>query len=191
MPTIEETSNMLGYYDEARSQKLPDNPLYMWEAAPSVAKSLGWILDEEDNFQRWPIRNREPRTPISPQKRAIIHARDGNICRLCGTGGHVLTVDHIIPRSAFMPEHLYIADRSDNLISACWDCNEQKSNYEHEQLKRPGVVVACWDCQNPWYDAEKYQYDLEYQDPKPDCTHIAYCGRCGLTTIPEVDGWVL
>lgn len=152
------------------------------------AISLADLFAEiETPFERWPVRNREPRVPIESQKRAIIHERDGGICRLCGTGGHILTVDHIIPRSAFEAHDLGIADRSDNLVSACWDCNQRKSNYESVWTKRLGVVVACWYCRNPQYGEQDETFDgLPYPVTVP-----VFCGRCGISSVPEVARWVL
>lgn len=175
--TIEDFVDIKAYYDGSRKQSQHIHAL-----------SLAEIFDQvEEPFVRWPVRNREPRTPIIPQKRAIIHERDGGICRLCGTGGHILTVDHIIPRSAFDAEDLAIADRSDNLISACWDCNMQKSNFESIQMKKLGVVAACWYCVNPGYDGDDPEFDeLPYEVSVP-----VFCGRCGISTVPCVEGWVL
>jgi len=187
MATIEDTLDICGYFDDS-NQPPADEWAWIWEGT----KSLSQILDAEYTPRRWPVRNREERTPIDSQKRAIIHERDGRICRLCGIGGVRLTVDHIIPRSTFRAEWLHIADRSDNLISACWDCNMGKSNYEHPQRKRMGVVVECWDCANPWYDPEHYLDELADQDPRPATPVLVYCGRCGITNgAPAVEGWVL
>lgn len=178
MPLKTETVDMIGYYDDS---------WWVERTGPTVrtfAVSLGDLLDAaEIPFERWPVRNREPRTPISSQKRAIIHARDGHICRLCGVSGGMLTVDHIIPRSAFLPEDLHVADRSDNLVSACWPCNEAKSNYERHQRKRMGVVVACWYCLHPDLDEDE---QLPYPVEK-----LVFCGRCGISNVPAVEGWVL
>lgn len=150
--------------------------------------SLGALLDRlEEPVRRWPVRNREEREPISSQKRAIIHERDGGICRLCGTGGHRLTVDHIIPRSAFEITDLAAADRSDNLVSACLDCNQRKSNYESIWTKRLGVVVACWYCLNPGYG----EFDEPLDGLPYPVTVPVFCGRCGISSVPEVYGWVL
>lgn len=152
-------------------------------------RSVDEILNElAEPFKRWPVRNREPRAPIASQKRAIIHERDGGECQLCATIGHQLTLDHIIPRSAFAPDQLEYADRSDNLHSACWPCNERKSNYESAQGKRLGVVAACWHCLNPGYH-EGGEYEglrLPYSIDIP-----VFCGRCGVSTVPRVEGWVL
>lgn len=173
MPLMNETADILGYYDKSIRPQDPDDNIF----------SLGQILERiQTPAYRWPIRNREERTEISSQKRAIIHARDGGLCRYCGDGGHLLTVDHIIPRSAFPADKLHIADRSDNLISACWDCNEGKSNYENDQRKKMGVTVACWDCTNHAHDDER--------EDRPYAPHLAFCGRCGITRVPELS-WIL
>jgi hypothetical protein len=157
------------------------------------AEGLQNIIDSmSEPRKRWPVLNREERTPISSHKRAIIHERDGKCCRLCGNANTILTVDHVIPRSAFPADQLRIADRSDNLISACWPCNEAKSNYEHYISKRPGVALECWDCANPWYDEDNYRDELRDQDPRPPMTEVVYCGRCGMgAQVPAVEGWVL
>jgi hypothetical protein len=177
MPLKAEIVDIAGYYDNS------------WWVSESnevqiISTTLGDLLERvEIPFERWPVRNREQRTPISPQKRAIIHERDGGICRLCGTGGHLLTVDHIIPRSAFPAQDLRAADRSDNLISACWPCNEAKSNYERDQRKRLGVTPQCWYCV---YGQPEEGEDLPYPVIVP-----VFCGRCGISYVPDIEGWVL
>lgn len=173
--SITEFCDIAGYYDESR---------VMSERVETV--SLASILAMEDEpAQRWPVRNREQREPINSQKRAIIHERDGGICRYCGTPDEQLVLDHIIPRSAFPASQLHIADRSDNLHSACWSCNERRSNYEAIHIKRLGVVVRCWYCVNPEYDAD-YALELPYPVNK-----LVFCGRCGVSHVPEIAGWVL
>lgn len=175
--TAADFRDITAYYDESRPPA---------EHVHSI--SLGELLDRlEEPFRRWPVRNREPRTPIDSRKRAIIHERDGGICRICGTGGHVLTVDHIIPRSAFEGSALAAADRSDNLVSACWDCNQRKSNFESIWTKRLGVVVACWYCLNPGHG----EHDDAFEEMPYPVTVPVFCGRCGISSVPEVSGWVL
>ena len=172
-----EFADISGYYDESRN-------------APDVGarKSLAEILAfEEAPPTRWPVRNREERTPINSQKRAIIHERDGGICRYCGTTDERLVLDHIIPRSAFPANQLHIADRSDNLHSACWGCNERRSNYEAIHIKRMGVTVACWYCVNPGYG----EHDDTLDGLPCPVNVLAFCGRCGVSRVPAVDGWIL
>ena len=175
--TITQFADITGYYDES----LP-------KCESLTIKTLGEILalDEEAPPVRWPVRNREPREPISSQKRAIIHERDGGICRYCGRSDQQLVLDHIIPRSTFTKGELRIADRSDNLHSACWDCNERRSNYEAVHIKRLGVTAACFYCVHPEYAEE----DSELEMPYP-VRVLVFCGRCGVSTVPAVEGWVL
>ena len=178
MPLKRETKDICGYYDESWIQPKRDG-------GRMFAEILAEAIEEwATPYERWPVRNREPRTPISSQKRAIIHLRDGDACRTCGVDDQMLTIDHIVPRSAFPADQLHIADRSDNLISACWPCNEAKSNYERTQRKRLGVVVACWYC----LSASSGE-DLPTDRP---VNQIVFCGRCyGVSYVPEVQGWVL
>ena len=176
--SITDFADITAYYDASR----------VVQEGPIESVSLGDILERsEAPRRRWPVRNREPRDPIPSQKRAIIHERDGGICRLCGTGGHVLTVDHIIPRSAFEAHQLVTADRSDNLVSACWDCNQRKSNFESVWIKRLGVVAACWYCLNPGHG----EHDDPIEPMPYPVTVLVFCGRCGISNVPEVAGWVL
>ena len=172
MPFMTETKSIAGYYDETY-KKTNRDPM-------SLAEIFSERIEEP---QRWPVRNREERTEISSQKRAIIHSRDGGLCRYCGDSGMQLTVDHIIPRSTFPEDQLHIADRSDNLISACWPCNEGKSNFEHGQRKYMGVTVACWDCLN-------HAHDDEYRDDRPYAEYLTFCGRCGITRVPDLS-WII
>lgn len=172
---ISDFADIAAYYDESR-------PAWTGPRSRTLADILA---DEIPAPVRWPVRNREPREPISSQKRAIIHERDGGICRYCGTPDERLILDHIIPRSTFTKGQLHIADRSDNLHSACWSCNERRSNYEAIHLKRLGVVVKCWYCVNP-----EYTGDCQMELPYP-VRVLVFCGRCGVSTVPSVEGWVL
>lgn len=178
MPLKSETTDILGYYDDSWWTPKTEG------VTRSFAMALSDMIDRIGlPLERWPVRNREDRTPINSQKRAIIHLRDGDICKFCGTDSALLTVDHIIPRSAFPADQLEIADRSDNLISACWPCNEAKSNFERDQRKRLGVVAACWYCKAP-------ELGDDGQLPCPVNT-LVFCGRCGVSHVPDIEGWVL
>ena len=131
---------------------------------------------------RFPVRNREPRAPIEPLKRALIHQRDGGRCLYCGSPAYGLVLDHVIPRSSFtVADVVKIGDRSDNLQSACWDCNEHRSNFHHWLRPRPGVTPACWDCVNA---------GAEDVPGLPESVP-AYCGRCGVTSVVPDVSWLL
>lgn len=189
--TITEFSDILAYYDEARADRtfsgalgeaLEDDGIRTFEDGLDAA-----IERWKQPLKRWPVRNHEIREPVGSQKRAIIHERDGGRCRYCGIANEQLVVDHIIPRSTFYPHDLRIADRSDNLQSSCWDCNERRSNYESIFTKRIGVVVKCWYCVYP--DYEELREEGLVSDPPPEV--IVFCGRCGISHVPKLEGWVL
>lgn len=180
MALIDSTPDIKAYYDAAKLH--PDR-----EAEVTLSDSLeSWVTAKEALRTRWPVRNREERTEVPSRKRAIIHARDGGHCRYCPRQG-LLVVDHIIPRSTFLPEDLAIADRSDNLASACWECNEDKSNFEHEQTKLLGVTIMCFYCVYP-----DFRDESDDSVPLPYAVDIpAFCGQCGTTSrVPTLD-WVI
>lgn len=64
----------------------------------------------------------------SPRARRYLHAfvfwRDEGRCRYCGDAlqRRLATVDHLIPRSRGGP------DVAENLVIACYDCNQRKAN---------------------------------------------------------------
>lgn len=154
----------------------------------SMNDAIDDILDHFEPPQRFAVLNREPRIEVESQKRAIIHERDRNICFYCLTPWALLTVDHIIPRSAFEKHELNFADRSDNLVSACWECNEAKSNYERPIQKRLGVTRACWGCYHRHSDEETADYEVYMSTPTPI---PAFCGMCKMTGhVPNLD-WIL
>lgn len=71
MPTIDDVEDILGYFRDS------------WkEPRREGVRTYGMALDDaiarlQTPLRRWPVRNREERTPIDSQKRAIIHERDG------------------------------------------------------------------------------------------------------------------
>lgn len=189
MPYVEDIQDITGYYNEALRPY--DGPEIV-SFADGIEDLINSLIEPRE---RWPVLNRDEREPFSPQKRAIIYQRDGECCWYCYNGGP-LHIDHIIPRTAFPVEQLHIADRSDNLVTACQSCNEAKSNYEHPITKRPGATIACWYCQNPSFDYEYYEeyrnQDYAGIEAPPEMRYQAYCGRHGNTTfVPEVTGWII
>ena len=61
----------------------------------------------------------------NPKIRQFIFARDGRVCKTCGTN-RILTLDHIIPVSRGGVDHV------ENLQVLCRSCNSKKSN-KHPQ----------------------------------------------------------
>lgn len=70
------------------------------------------------------------RVALGKKIRFEIFKRDLFICQYCGSTppGTILEVDHIIPVSKGG------ANKEDNLITACFDCNRGKSNNELSSL---------------------------------------------------------
>lgn len=187
--TIDRMDELTSYYTEYRDHDDSD-PFRVVSFAEILAE---WVEDAGIRRQRWEVLNRCEREPIPSLKRALIHERDGQRCVYCDVGGVMLTVDHVVPRSAF-PEHmLRIADRSDNLVSACWPCNEQKSNYETIKSKKLGVTRSCWECENPAPEDEwdEDAYDEWGKRAAANRTHLVHCGRCGTGGFVPNLSWVL
>ncbi|HBN09775.1 MAG TPA: HNH endonuclease [Cyanobacteria bacterium UBA8530] len=59
-----------------------------------------------------------------------IFRRDRNTCQYCGKKGQV-TVDHVFPRSRGG------ADTWENLVTACFSCNNRKGNNSPEEAGMP------------------------------------------------------
>lgn len=74
----------------------------------------------------------EPKGPrtITPANRAAVLARDGHICRYCGSKDGPFHIDHVVARSkrgSSLPE---------NLAVACRSCNASKKDRTLEEWKR-------------------------------------------------------
>ena len=139
-----------------------------------VALADAWErIGAED--ERLPVLNREPRT-MPENNRALWGAlmkRDGGKCWMCGTTAGMLVIDHLKPRSAFPPAQIEIADRSDNLAIACWDCNTDKSNRAVPYRKPLGII---WYCPMDWRaggvdecDAEEWLEHYSSEDQRVYC----------------------
>jgi len=110
--------------------------------APSVVRLTHYI----------DVRGRQRR---SSSKRSRILARDRFRCQYCGAKGTAfdLTIDHILPvsRGGFTsPE---------NLVTACFSCNQRKNNRTPEEarmplLKNPAALVYGIDRQVLCHEAE-------------------------------------
>ena len=67
------------------------------------------------------------RVPLSAAVRAIVYARDGNVCTYCGATEGDFEIDHIIPVSKGGSDEL------ENLTVACKPCNRSKGNKTIEE----------------------------------------------------------
>ena len=79
---------------------------------------------------------RRPRPRVKLSRREILN-RDRHTCQYCGTQGHDLTVDHIVPRHRG-GQHTW-----DNVVAACRTCNHRKGGHlpeeAHMRLLRPAI----------------------------------------------------
>lgn len=73
---------------------------------------------------RYPRTRNTEREPLPDAFRKVILNRDGFRCRFCGDNGR-LEVDHIIPWSAGG------SDKSTNLRTLCYACNQERSNFRY------------------------------------------------------------
>jgi hypothetical protein len=134
------------------NRNLSSEELKQWYSASTVIDRINWAirkgivyLDANGKFNK---RNFEPRTldemPVG--RRASIHYRDKS-CAYCGSDKD-LQVDHVIPFMAWPEELLWLANTSSNLVSACADCNKNKSyKYSDLAFKFPYPIVGfCKSC---------------------------------------------
>lgn len=145
---------------------------------------LAEYLDAARDFEptRYEVRNREERIQLDGRMWHLIHERDGGICWVCERGVPKGTgeIDHLVPRSSFLPGDVDLADRSWNLRLACIGCNQAKSNFRMLVLPRTvGVTGRCWDCT---------KHD---EGERVELTEFAYCGTCGLTSAVPGKDWIL
>lgn len=109
---------------------------------PSVVRLIEYI----------DVRGRQRR---SSGKRTRIFARDRYRCQYCGKRGDLftLTVDHILPASRGG------GSAADNLVTACFECNQRKGNRTPDEarmplLKNPAALVYGIDREILRHEAE-------------------------------------
>ena len=87
----------------------------------SVSKTLDFpSVIKLNKYQRIPYRE------VELSKKNIFR-RDSERCQYCGTNKGLLTIDHIIPKSRGG------ASTWSNLTTACFECNNKKSNMTPEE----------------------------------------------------------
>lgn len=149
----------------------------------TIGDAVDELLAELSGWQpeRYPVRNREERTILNPHMWHLLFERDGARCWMCHreVAKGAAEIDHLVPRSSFLPADVVLADRSWNLRVACVTCNQRKSNFTVRALPRTvGVTRCCWDC------ADGDSEPVELTEP-------AFCGRCGLVSrVPDMS-WIL
>lgn len=124
--------------------------------------------------QRQPVRNHEERVELGPLLRAGLWRRDGGHCWICEERVYgVQVADHIVPRSSFTPETVWLADRSDNLALAHWYCNENRSNRSYIRPAPLGITTECFECA---------EWLAEYAD-ESGLTTKCFCMNCGMSGV--------
>lgn len=110
-----------------------------------------------------------------PATRAAVMLRDAFVCQYCGEtpGRHLLTVDHVIPRSRG-GSHDW-----DNLVTACTRCNQKKGSLTPDEasmhpLRKPfePSYVALVLLSNPMA-AARWEYLMEMTKEQAK-THYAH-----------------
>jgi hypothetical protein len=149
------------------------------------------IIPFDFQQSRYPVIRSGEREPIDPYKRRLIFIRDGYTCQWCGlhvepdtpAPGKDLVLDHVIPWSAGG------SDRSDNLRTLCYRCNEDRSNYV--DLNPPRLIGVAADC---YWCAERQGEipSLLIGVPPSQLDRIpAFCGRCSATSWVPTEGWLM
>ena len=68
--------------------------------------------------------------------RSKIKQKFGGVCAYCAAPSLSLTLDHVVPKSKGGPTTWY------NLIPACYECNQSKSNHD----------LSTWYREQPFWD---------------------------------------
>jgi len=126
---------LISWFNQTSSRKL------------QIAYEYGLVNLATNN--RFEVKNRLDRTYEKSTMGLLraIYWRDGKYCGYCGEfishgGGNI---DHIVPRSAWPEEWLWLADDSSNLLNACKECNQKKSNF-YLAPKTGGIRHIRMDC---------------------------------------------
>ncbi len=128
-------------YEALGTVSIPRAVRLVWKRAADVVEQDGDRVLRSQHFE-FPqpsvirlveyidIRGRQRR---SSSKRNRILARDHLRCGYCGKRGNAfsLTVDHILPRSRGG------STSPDNLVAACFDCNQRKGDRTPEEARMP------------------------------------------------------
>ena len=122
-----------------------------WAKKLELAYSYG-LVSLDDN-QRFIVRNSMSRDyeDMRLQLLATIYWRDGSFCAYCSLGISMGQgeVDHVIPRSAWPKEWLWLADDSSNLVAACKSCNAKKSNFYKDFWGENRLHHITFECKAP------------------------------------------
>jgi hypothetical protein len=126
-----------------------------------------------DDNQRFEIRNSYARD-YEDNRMAVLESiywRDDSSCAYCWrdipfTKGNI---DHVIPRSAWSAEWLWLADDSSNLVAACQDCNREKSNFYRTFKAENRLSHVVFECRLPKRELYEGCWDRKASLGKPVC----------------------
>jgi len=147
-----------------------------WDRKVELAYSYGLVALDEN--QRYIVQNTYSRDYEDMRLQILesIYWRDGESCAYCfrdiriGNG----EIDHVIPRSAWSQEWLWLADDSSNLVAACKSCNQKKSNFYQSFRGENRLSHVSFDCQSP----VRYDYECcksrAMDEGRPVCQDCDY-----------------
>jgi len=135
-------------------------------------------LVELDSDNRFVVKNSFERNyqDMRLQILEAIYWRDGESCAYCGKDIPLGDgqIDHWIPRSAWPKDWLWLADDSSNLIAACKNCNQAKSNYLVCVAGENRLNHITFECKSPVrevYECCKSRAISEGRMICQDCEH--------------------
>lgn len=119
-----------------------------WSKKLDLAYTHGLVA--LDDNQRFEVRNSFSRDyeDLRLAVMAIVYWRDQSQCAYCGLGIQqgAGQIDHVIPRSAWPQEWLWLADDSSNLVPAHKKCNLEKSNFYRKFQGENRLHHVTMDC---------------------------------------------
>ena len=89
--------------------------------------------------KRTPLRSKVPKDRFATRtQKMVAYKRDDGLCHWCGRELEAFEADHLIPHSAGGPT------TDDNLVAACFRCNQQKGTMSEAEFREwLGTVAAA------------------------------------------------
>ena len=149
-------------------------PLHVCQARRAVVLVMCGKAEAVEYYEHYRIRTVSRSFPIpsvvrlhlyiQPTRRGIalnrrnIMRRDGYRCQYCGSRSHMLTTDHIIPRS------LGGGETWDNLVTACVNCNNKKGS---RTPKAAGMRLITQPRRPAFYSFIKFYHPDSHEKWRP------------------------
>jgi len=153
-----------------------------WRPREKLELAYRFGLVELDDNQRFLVKNSFVRDYKTDKMKLLqaIYWRDEAYCGYCdntivyGNG----QIDHVIPRSAWPQDWVWLADDSSNLVAACQKCNLSKSNFYKTCHTR--LIPIMFECSPRRLKDEdcckSVRWDLG-MNPCMDCPEVFVCCR--------------